>query len=34
VVRLYEDWQKPDQLAAWKVKLGMRDLPADVFAPP
>ena len=34
VVRLYEDWGKPDQAAAWKAKLGMRDLPSDVFAAP
>ena len=34
VVRLYEDWGRPDQAAAWKTKLGMPDLPADVFAQP
>jgi tetratricopeptide (TPR) repeat protein len=34
VVRLYEAWGKPEQAAAWKAKLGMSDLPADVFAPP
>jgi tetratricopeptide (TPR) repeat protein/tRNA A-37 threonylcarbamoyl transferase component Bud32 len=34
VVRLYETWDRPDQAAAWKVKLGMPDLPADVFARP
>jgi eukaryotic-like serine/threonine-protein kinase len=34
VVRLYEGWGKPDQAAAWKAKLGMSDLPADVFARP
>ena len=33
VVRLYEEWNKPDQATAWKVKLGLRDLPADVYAP-
>jgi tetratricopeptide (TPR) repeat protein len=32
VVRLYESWGKPDQAAAWKSKLGLADLPADVFA--
>jgi hypothetical protein len=32
VVRLYEEWNKPDQATVWKAKLGMRDLPADVFA--
>jgi hypothetical protein len=31
-VQLYEAWNKPDQAAAWKVKLGLPDLPADVFA--
>ena len=31
VVRLYEAWGKPEQAAAWKAKLGMPDLPADVF---
>jgi eukaryotic-like serine/threonine-protein kinase len=34
VVRLYEGWNKPDQAAAWKAKVGMPDLPADVFAAP
>jgi len=34
VVRLYEAWGKPEQAAAWKAKLGMPDLPADVFARP
>jgi eukaryotic-like serine/threonine-protein kinase len=34
VVRLYEAWGKPDQAAAWKAKVGMPDLPADVFAAP
>ena len=34
VVRLYEAWGKPEQAAAWKTKLGLADLPADVFAPP
>ena len=33
-VRLYELWDKPDQAAAWKMRLGMRDLPAEVFALP
>jgi eukaryotic-like serine/threonine-protein kinase len=32
VVRLYEAWGKPDQARAWKAKVGMPDLPADVFA--
>jgi tetratricopeptide (TPR) repeat protein/tRNA A-37 threonylcarbamoyl transferase component Bud32 len=34
VVRLYEAWGKPEQAAAWKAKLGLADLPADVFARP
>jgi eukaryotic-like serine/threonine-protein kinase len=34
IVRLYEAWAKPDQLAVWKRKLGLADLPADVFARP
>ena len=34
VVRLYEAWDKTDQATAWKAKLGMPDLPADVFARP
>jgi hypothetical protein len=33
VIRLYEAWARPDQAAAWKRKLGLTDLPADVFAP-
>jgi eukaryotic-like serine/threonine-protein kinase len=34
VVQLYEAWGKPDHAATWKTKLGMPDLPADVFARP
>ncbi len=34
VVRLYEAWGKPDQAAGWKQRLGLADLPADVFARP
>jgi tetratricopeptide (TPR) repeat protein len=34
LVRLYEAWGKPEQAAAWKAKLGLADLPADVFAKP
>jgi tetratricopeptide (TPR) repeat protein len=34
VVRLYENWGKPEQATAWKAKLGMRDLPAEVFDSP
>jgi hypothetical protein len=34
VVRLYEGWGQPEKAATWKSKLGMPDLPADVFARP
>jgi eukaryotic-like serine/threonine-protein kinase len=34
VVRLYEAWNKPGQATQWKAKLGMPDLPANVFARP
>ena len=35
VIRLYEEWNKPDQATAWKVKLGWpTHLPTDVFARP
>jgi len=34
VVRLYESWDKPELAAAWKAKLGLPDLPADVFHAP
>jgi tetratricopeptide (TPR) repeat protein len=34
VVQLYEAWGKPEQAKAWKEKLGLADLPADVFARP
>ncbi len=34
VVWLYVAWGKPGQAAAWKVKLGLDDLPANVFATP
>jgi tetratricopeptide (TPR) repeat protein len=33
VVRFYEAWDRPDQVTMWKAKLGMSDLPADVFGP-
>jgi len=33
-VRLYEAWGKPEQAAMWKERLGMADLPADLFARP
>jgi hypothetical protein len=34
VIRLNEEWNKPEQATAWKAKLGMPDLPAEVFARP
>jgi hypothetical protein len=34
VVRLYAAWGKPAEATAWKAKLGLTDLPADVFARP
>jgi hypothetical protein len=34
VIRLYESWGRPDQATTWKAKLGVPDLPADVFARP
>ncbi len=34
VVHLYEARNQPDRAAAWKAKLGMPDLPTDVFVRP
>jgi eukaryotic-like serine/threonine-protein kinase len=34
VLRLYDAWGKPDRAAGWRLKLGLADLPADVFARP
>jgi hypothetical protein len=34
VVRLYEEWNRPEEATAWKLRLGTPDLPADVFAWP
>jgi hypothetical protein len=34
VVRLYEAWGKPEKAGAWKARLGLADMPADVFARP
>ena len=34
IARLYEAWDRPDQAAAWKATLGLRDLPAEVLAGP
>jgi hypothetical protein len=33
-VRLYEGWGKADQATAWKARLGLADLPQDVFTRP
>jgi tetratricopeptide (TPR) repeat protein len=34
IMKLYEAWAKPEKATTWKSKLGMPDLPAEVFAPP
>jgi hypothetical protein len=34
VVQLYETWGRPGPAAVWRRKLGLADLPADVFASP
>jgi tetratricopeptide (TPR) repeat protein len=34
VVRLYDAWGKPEKATEWKSRLGLADLPADVFARP
>ena len=34
VVRLYEAWGKREAAAKWKARLGLADLPTDVFARP
>jgi hypothetical protein len=34
VIRLYEAWGKPEEVREWWSKLGLADLPADVFARP
>jgi hypothetical protein len=31
---LYEAWGRPEQARAWKARLGLADLPDDVFARP
>jgi hypothetical protein len=33
-VCLYEGWGKPVEAEAWRRKLGLADLPADLFAAP
>jgi hypothetical protein len=32
VVRLYEESGRPEHAARWRARLGLADLPADVFA--
>jgi eukaryotic-like serine/threonine-protein kinase len=32
IVELYDAWGKPDKAARWRAKLGLADLPADVFS--
>jgi tetratricopeptide (TPR) repeat protein len=32
VVHLYDGWGRSEQAAAWKARVGMPDLPVDVFA--
>jgi hypothetical protein len=34
MVRLYQAWDCPDQVTMWEAKLGMPELPTDVFARP
>jgi hypothetical protein len=34
MARLYETWGMPETTDGWKRKLGLADLPADVFARP
>jgi hypothetical protein len=33
VVELYEAWDRPDKAAGWRARLGLAELPAEVFAP-
>ena len=34
IIEFYDAWNKPEKAAEWKAKLGMADLPSDVFARP
>jgi tetratricopeptide (TPR) repeat protein len=34
VIQLYESWSRPAQAKEWKQRLGLDELPADVFARP
>jgi hypothetical protein len=33
VVELYEAWGRPDKATGWRARLGLAELPADVFSP-
>ena len=33
IVELYETWGRPDRAAEWRARLGLSELPADVFSP-
>jgi hypothetical protein len=34
IVKLYDAWGKPEKAAAWRARLGLADLPENVFAMP
>ncbi len=34
LVHLYEAWERTEKATEWKAKVGLTDLPLDVFAPP
>jgi eukaryotic-like serine/threonine-protein kinase len=34
IIQLYESWGRTDQAETWKARLGLRDLPANIFARP
>jgi tetratricopeptide (TPR) repeat protein/tRNA A-37 threonylcarbamoyl transferase component Bud32 len=34
VIQLYEAWGQPEKAAVWRARLGLADLPADLFAGP
>jgi eukaryotic-like serine/threonine-protein kinase len=31
IIELYDSWDKPENAAAWKARVGLADLPAEVF---
>ena len=33
IIEHYDAWGKPGEAAAWKARLGIPGLPADLFAP-